>query len=288
MELMNTLTLKSPAKLNLYLNVLRKRPDGYHDIETLFERIELCDTIRLQKVPKGIRLTTNHPALPTGSGNLAYRAAELFFKQLRRPSGVRIYLKKKIPIAAGMGGGSSNAATVLLGLNRLYNHPFSQKALFQMGRRLGADVSFFLLQKSFAWGRGRGDLLTPISSRLKILHLVVNPKVMVSTREVYEGFRIGLTKRPSSAKIFQRLLKDADLSGLIDKCYNVLETSVVRKHPPISTVRQQLEALGLQGVTLSGSGPTLFGFTLNLQQARRFREILLSQKDWNVFICKTF
>ena len=285
---MRALTLKSPAKLNLYLNVLRKRPDGYHDIETLFERIDLADTITLRKTASGIQLTSDHPALPTDQRNLAYRAAELFFQKLRRPGGVRIHLKKRIPIAAGMGGGSSNAATVLLGLNRLYAHPFPQKALFRMARKLGADISFFLLQKSFAWGRGRGDLLTPISSRLKIIHLLVTPQVMVSTREVYEGFRIGLTKRPSDAKIFERLLRDADLSGLIDKCYNVLETSVADKYPPIYTVRRALEDLGLQGVTLSGSGPTLFGFALNLQQARRFRETLLSQKDWNVFICKTF
>ena len=286
--MMNTLTLKSPAKLNLYLNVLRKRPDGYHDIETLFERIDLADTITLRKTPIGIRLTTDHPTLPIDSSNLAYRAAELFFQKLHRPGGIRIHLKKRIPVAAGMGGGSSNAATVLLGLNRLYGRPFPRKTLFQMAHKLGADVSFFLLQKSFAWGRKRGDVLTPISSRLKILHLIVNPEVMVSTKEVYEGLRIGLTKRAVDAKIFQRLLKDADLSGLIDKCYNVLEASVAHKCSPIYTVRQQLEALGLQGVTLSGSGPTLFGFTLNLQQARRFRESLLSQKNWNVFICKTF
>ena len=285
---MDAITLKSPAKINLYLNVLRKRPDGYHDIETLFERIDLCDTIRLQKIPEGIRLATNHPSLPTDGRNLAYRAAELFFQRLRCPGGVRIHLRKRIPIAAGMGGGSSNAATVLLGLNRLYGRALSQKALLHLGQRLGADVGFFLLQTPYAWGTKRGDILTPISSRLKILHLVVNPKVMISTREVYQRLRIALTKRPSNVKIFKHLLREDDLSGLIEKCYNVLEASVTVKRPSIHTVRKTLESLGLQGATLSGSGSTFFGFPRTPQQARRFKQILLSRKDWDVFICKTF
>ena len=285
---MDALILKSPAKLNLYLNVLRKRPDGYHDIETLFERINLADTITLRKTPSGIQLTTSHPTLPTDGRNLAYRAAELFFRKLRRPGGVRIHLRKRIPIASGMGGGSSNAATVLLGLNRLYGRPFSERVLFQIGRTLGADVPFFLLKSRFAWGRKRGDILTPISSRFKILHLVVTPRVMVSTREAYQGLRIALTKKPSGAKISQRLLQEDDLSGLIEKCYNVLEASVTVKRPSVHTVRKTLESLGLQGVTLSGSGPTFFGFPRTLPEAKRFRQILLSQKDWDVFICKTF
>ena len=288
MGLMNALTLRSPAKLNLYLNVLRKRPDGYHDIETLFERIDLADTIRLRKIPKGVLLTTSHPSLPTDGRNLVVRAAELFFKKLNRPGGVKIHLTKRIPIAAGMGGGSSNAATTLLGLNHLYKSPFPKKSLFQMGRRLGADVPFFLLQKRFAWGKKRGDSLTPIPSRMKILHLVVTPRVMVSTQAVYQGLRIALTKRASGVKIFQHLLREDDLSGLIEKCYNVLEASVTVKRPSIHTVRKTLEFLGLQGVTLSGSGPTFFGFPRTLPEAKRFRHMLLSRKDWGVFICKTF
>ena len=291
---MDSLTLKSPAKLNLYLRVRRKRPDGHHDIETLFERIDLADTVTLRKSAQGIALITDHPTLPTDRRNLAYQAAELFFRRVGQRKkkgqnrGVRIRLRKRIPIGSGMGGGSSNAATVLLGINRLYGSPLSQKALLGLGRHLGADIPFFLLQKPFAWGRQRGDILTPFSSRLRITHLVVVPRVTVSTKGVYQGLRIALTKKGPNVKIFEHLLREDDLSGLIEKCYNVLETSAAVKYPAIRRARTALEAVGLQRVTLSGSGATLFGFPRSVREAQRFRKTLLSQRNWDIFICKTF
>lgn len=285
---MNSLTLKSPAKLNLYLDVLRKRSDGYHDIETIFERIDLCDRITLTKIPSGIRFSANTHEIPWDSSNLAYRAAALLLQKIRKSGGVRIHLHKRIPIASGLGGGSSNAATVLLGLNRLYRLRTPFKTLLSMARTLGADVPFFLLEKPFAIGQKRGDHVTPIRSSLRMLHLIVNNRVKVSTQGVYQQVNFTLTKRAQGVKIFQHFIKQGDLTALTERCYNALEKAATQGHPGILKVKEALVSLGVQGVTLSGSGPTIFGFARSLSQAKALRKAILSKYDWDVFICSTY
>lgn len=285
---MNSLTLKSPAKLNLYLDVLRKRSDGYHDIETIFERINLCDRLTLAKIPSGIRLTSNTRNIPWDATNLAYRAASLLLRKKGRGGGVRIHLHKRIPVASGLGGGSSNAATVLLGLNRLFRLHTPLKELFSMGRSLGADVPFFLLERPFAIGLQKGDCVTPIRGSLKMLHLIVNNKVKLSTEEVYQQANFTLTKRGRGAKILQHFIEKGDLTALKERCYNALEGPAVRGCPEILKVKETLKALGLEGVTLSGSGPTVLGFARNLSQAKALRKAILSKYAWDVFICSTY
>jgi len=285
---MQSLTLKSPAKLNLYLDVLRKRSDGYHDIETLFERIDLFDRITLTKIPKGIRLTSNTREIPWDATNLAYRAAELLFQKKGSGKGVHIHLHKRIPIAGGLGGGSSNAATVLLGLNRLFRFHLSQKMLLSLGRRLGSDVPFFLLETPFAIGTNRGDRLIPIRSSLNILHLIVNNRVKVYTEGVYQQVNFTLTRKSQGVKILQHFVEKGDLSGLIENCYNALEGSALKACPGILKVKETLTTLGAEGVTLSGSGPTVFGFAKSLSQIKALRKAILSKYDWDVFICRTY
>lgn len=284
---MKSLILKSPAKLNLYLKILRKRPDGYHDIETIFERIDLFDRITLTKRSSGIRITSNTREIPWDETNLAYRAAARILRHCKKKEGVHIHLEKRIPIASGLGGGSSNAASVLLGMNRLFALRLSQKILLEMGKGVGADVPFFLLQKPFAIGRKRGDQLTPIRSSLKILHLLVNNRVKVSTKGVYQQANFTLTRPPQGAKIFQHFIEEGDLTNLAERCYNALEAPAIRLCPGILKVKKELVALGLEGVTLSGSGPTVFGFAKSLNQARALRKAILSKHDWDVFICRT-
>jgi len=287
-ETMNSLTLKSPAKLNLYLNVLRRRTDGYHDIETLFERIDLFDRVTLAKIPSGIRITSNRKDIPLDASNLAVRAAQKILQRSRKGLGVHIHLQKRIPIAAGLGGGSSNAATVLAGLDRLFHLRLSQKALLAIGRSLGSDVPFFLLRTPFAVGRKRGDVVTPIRGSLKLIHLVVNNRVKVHTREVYQQANFTLTRRRGGVKIFQHFVERDDVTGLIDNCYNALEAPAAKAHPSILKVKKILKALGLKGVTLSGSGPTCFGFTDSLSQAKTLRKRLSRKYHWDVFICRTY
>ena len=285
---MNSLILKSPAKLNLYLDVLRKRSDGYHDIETIFERIDLCDRVTLTKISSGIRISSNSREIPLDHTNLAFRAAKLLLQKRKKKEGVHLHLHKRIPIAAGLGGGSSNAAAVLLGLNHLFRLRFSLKELLSMGRLLGSDVPFFLHQTPFATGRQRGDRIIPIRGPLKIIHLVVNNKVKVPTRRVYQLANFTLTKKAPDAKLLKHFIRKGDLSGLIGNCYNALEAPAVRCCPAILKVKETLTALGLEGVTLSGSGPTLFGFARGLSQAKALRKAILSKYDWGVFICRTY
>ena len=284
---MQSLTLKSPAKLNLYLGLLRKRADGYHDIETIFERIDLFDRVTLTKISSGIRITANTRAVQWDHTNLAYRAAEMILRKKGKGQGVHIHLRKKIPIAGGLGGGSSNAASVLLGLNRLFRLGLSRKVLLAMGRKLGADVPFFLLETPFAIGRKKGDQVVPIRSSMRVLHLIVNNRVKVSTQGVYQQANFALTKRAQGVKIFQHFMRKGDLSGLMKSCYNALEQPAMKRYPAVSKVKKTLQTFGLHGVTLSGSGPTFFGFAESLSQAKALRKAILSKHKWDVFICRT-
>ena len=186
--------IKSPAKVNLFLEVVGRRPDGYHNLETIFQEIDLCDELRLEEAEKGrIKLTTNSKDVPTDRTNLIYRAAEAFFKKTGVDQGVRIHLEKKIPVAAGLGGGSGNAAATLKGLQRLFNISLPDQTFLEISRTLGADVGFFLKGKT-ALGRGIGDELEPVKTVKPFFIVLVNPKFNLPTPEVYQGLDLRLTK----------------------------------------------------------------------------------------------
>src|SRR3989338_5202174 len=181
--------LLSPAKVNLFLTVLKRRVDGYHNLHTLFERVDLCDKITITKTACRISVRTNVPDLPNDSRNIATRAAELLKKYARVREGARIRIQKRIPIAAGLGGGSSNAATVLLGLNRLWRLRLSKTRLLKLAAKLGSDVPFFILETPFAEGRGRGEILKPIRLKgAKLWHVIVKPPFGISTKHAYQVF----------------------------------------------------------------------------------------------------
>lgn len=179
--------LRAPAKLNLYLRVVGKRPDGYHELETVFERIDLADELTFEPEPHGLRLTCDDPALPCDETNLVLQAARL----LQRASGVRrsahFHLTKRIPIAAGLGGGSSDAAATLRGLNTLWQLGWDRARLMELAAQVGSDAPFFLLDSPWAIGRGRGEVLEPVPAAASLLHVVVVPEERLSTREVFES-----------------------------------------------------------------------------------------------------
>jgi 4-diphosphocytidyl-2C-methyl-D-erythritol kinase len=202
---MTSVIIDAPAKVNIFLKILNKRKDGYHDIVTLFERISLSDRIRISKIPKGIRLFSDLFITRWPQDNLAYKAAELMIRSCGLKYGIRIDIKKVIPIAAGLGGGSSDAAGVLLGMNRLFGLRMSKKELMALGARLGSDVPFFILEKPFAIGRSRGERLETVPFNTRLWHLIINPGFGVSTKEAYEAFD---TSSPPN-----RGLKAADTSA---------------------------------------------------------------------------
>lgn len=245
----------SPAKINLFLEVVGKRPDGYHDLRSLMCCITLNDTLAFDMSADEISVTCRHPEVPEDGTNLACRAAEIFFKSFATPKRVGITIEKKIPVGGGLGGGSSNAATVLSTLNRYYGRPFTTDRLRAMGRQLGADVPFFI-DGSPALATGIGDMLEPFSG-LKRYHVVlINPGFSVSTEMVYKKVTLGLTK---DKKINKYTPFSEISSDIQNHLYNDLETVTAAMYPEISMAKEQLLESGALGALMTGSGPTVFG-----------------------------
>lgn len=290
--MLRKIVLKSPAKLNLFLKVLGRRPDGYHRIETVFERIALCDRIVLRKRKSGIEVKSNNKDLPVGEGNLAYRAAALLLKKTGAAGGVAIEITKKIPISAGLGGGSSNAASVLLGLNKLYNFGLGLDELLETARKLGADVAFFLHDCPFAKGAWRGDVVTPVKTELRLWHVVVMPPFGLSTKDVYESLEHYPAEEGPDLETMLNALGARDLTGLEGLAYNSLEKVALARHPEIGRVKEGLINLGALTALVSGSGPAVFGLTKTGRGAIRIKigllkGILRGKKDWRVYAVRT-
>ena len=273
------LRILSPAKVNLFLCVLGRRPDGYHDLFSLMCRIGLYDEVVLDPASEETTLTCSDPALPVDDGNLAFRAARRFFEALGRRGGVAIRLTKRIPVAAGLGGGSSNAASVLLGLNHLYGGPLGPDRLLDIGKTLGADVPFFLFQ-SPALASGIGDRLEAFSGIPPLAALVVSPALAVSTRMVYQNLNLRLTnsqKRPTRAHLKQSAFTP-DLH-----LYNDLETVTLAWHPELVAIKNLLTGRGALGALMSGSGPSVFGLFPDLDTARQAVDTLPGDRGWRLF-----
>ena len=271
----------SPAKINLFLQVTGKRPDGYHELFSLMCCVDLCDTLFLQFGLKKIRIESSHPQIPLDDTNLAHRAAVLFFKAWNVNKGLNIFIDKSIPVAAGLGGGSSNAASVLQGLNRHYGYPFNRKQLMRMGLELGADVPFFLFGHP-ALASGIGEKLQAYSGPLPFHLVVVNPGFHVSTGEVFQNLNLGLTKcekkikKPFSVKI--------SFDPGLHLC-NDLEMVTASEYPVITSIKEQLLIRGALGALMSGSGPTVFGLFSDSHSAERAKKSIREDTPWDAFVC---
>lgn len=270
------LVVSSPAKLNLFLDVLSRRPDGYHNILTLFERISLSDTLKLTPLASdAIVIDSRSREIPLDSRNLAYRAATLIKRTQGIACGVKIEIQKNIPVGSGLGGGSSNAASVILGLNDLFGLRLPQKTLIAYANRIGSDVAFFILRKSFALGRGRGGTMTPVRLPpcLRLWHVLFVPVVRVMTQDVYDrwdkdaaravphsraGQSLGLTKKATDVKILLSLIRKKRILPLNRRIYNGLSETVMKSYGLVSALKDELLASGVGCVHMSGSGCALF------------------------------
>ena len=291
---------KSFAKLNLYLQVLNKRKDNFHNLSTLFARIDLADTIIFRKRKDDlIKIKCDSRQVPEDKANLCYCAAALLKQELKLSLGIEIELKKCIPVGAGLGGGSSNAANVLLGLNKFWNLNLPKTRLAKLGAKLGSDVPFFIHQTKFALGSQRGDKVKPLVSlgKLKLWFILVYPKIKVSTPLIYREFDLRLstdknfsqlTRPRCNVKILtSQLLKKGKA---VDMCclFNDLEAITSNLYPVVNQVKNALSGMGLDKVMMSGSGPAVFAICDSCVQAQSLRSKLCKQhKSWQVFVVST-
>jgi len=265
------LTVFSPAKINLYLGILGKRSDGYHNIETVMVPLDFGDEITLQRQPNDITLECNDPRLPTDDSNLALRAARLLAKHSGVERGAKISLRKRTPLAAGLGGGSSNAASVLLGLKQLWALDTPHSTLDEIAASMGSDVSFFL-HSGAALCRDRGERVQPIACELSAVILLVNPGFGISTKWAYERWASAaapLTAKPPEVSLMVRALAEDDLADVSAALFNSLEAPSVRKFPVLRLLQDALRRSGATGALMSGSGATVFGLFADAQHAER-------------------
>ncbi len=254
---MDKLQVKARAKINLTLDVLGKRSDGYHEIETIMQTIELHDVVTVEEAKSGIDVTTDHPLLPGGESNIAFRAARLMIDSFGPEKGIRIRIKKNIPLAAGLAGGSSNAAAVMIAINRLWKLGLSRGELLDKGALIGSDVPFCIMGGT-ALARGRGEFIDSLPDAPEFWVVVAKPNMEVSTAEVYRNFQSEkVTRRPDTRGMVNALLS-GDLKKITGNLVNVLESVTIERYPAVLQVKQAMQKSGLQNPLMSGSGPSVF------------------------------
>ncbi|MBU2541804.1 MAG: 4-(cytidine 5'-diphospho)-2-C-methyl-D-erythritol kinase [Candidatus Omnitrophica bacterium] len=322
---MRSLSIKAPAKLNLLLRVLSRRRDGYHNIQSLFERINLFDNIRVTpRDDSKITVSCTHPKVPGGAGNLAYKAAKLLKCRFSIRDGVNIAILKNIPVAAGLGGGSSDAAAVILALNQLWKLKLGKIELSGIAACIGSDVGFFLRNSSFSLVTGRGQLLRQLKTDLRLWHILVVPDVFLSTKKVYRQFdrlkseeskgrkapnksptrtltketknvtmlspldKLNRDKGVSLARLISRLARSSNLSIHLQANHNSLEQAAVFFAPQISKIKRMLRSFGVKYVGMSGSGPSVFGILHSRKEAEDLKKKLAKFRDWRTFVVRTF
>ena len=272
-----TLTKQSCCKVNLLLNILGRRPDGFHALETVMQPVNLCDELVFERMSEGIQLTCSDPALPTDATNLVHRAATAFLKCRGMSGGVCIHLKKRIPMAAGLGGGSGNAATTLLALNELFNQALTKKQLHDIAASLGSDVPFFL-QNNPALATGRGEhiqSLPPFPALAGCAFVLVHPGFGIATAWAYKElsrFPAALNGQRGRATKLISLLGAGDLRGASAEFYNSLEAPALEKYPWLAVLQDFLRENGAVAALMSGSGSTTFAIANDLCGALELEE----------------
>ena len=267
---MNQIRLKALAKINLGLDVLRRKEDGYHEVKMIMQTIHLHDQIHIRKIEEDeIRIRTNLYYLPNNENNLAYKAAKMLKDEFNLPGGVSINLKKVIPVAAGMAGGSSDAAAVLFGMNKIYSLKLSMQELMERGVKLGADVPYCIMRGT-ALAEGIGEKLTKLPAMPKCHILIAKPPINVSTKFVYENLHANDLKPEDHPPVDVQIeaLKEGDLEKLVANMGNVLERVTVPEYPVINEIKQMMLDCGALGSMMSGSGPTVFGIFTGYAKAK--------------------
>lgn len=266
---MDKISLKALAKINLGLDVVRRREDGYHEVRMIMQTIHLFDRVNIEKTSEpGIRIKTNLSYLPVNENNLIYKAGRLLMDEFDITEGVAVDLDKRIPVAAGMAGGSTDAAAMLYGMNKMFGLGLSMQELKDRGVKIGADVPYCLMRGT-ALAEGIGEKLKSLPPMIKCPVLIAKPQISVSTKFVYENLKLdGKANHPD----IDRLIKDIkakDLQGVCDHMGNILETVTIPNYPVIAEIKKNMIENGAAGAMMSGSGPTVFGLFDDAEKAKQ-------------------
>lgn len=276
--------LRAYAKINLGLDVLRRREDGYHDVKMIMQTIQMYDMLEMEKSEQpGIHLTTNLSYIPVNENNLVYKAVKLLMDQYRIEEGITISLNKFIPVAAGMAGGSSDAAAALVGVNRMFQLGLTRQQLMELGVKIGADVPYCVMRGT-ALAEGIGEKLTALPPMPQCYVLIGKPGISVSTKFVYTNLDLGPdTHHPDIDGMIQAL-QNGDLYGITDRMENVLESVTIPAYPVIETIKDHMKAHGAVNAMMSGSGPTVFGIFDDKEKAEyaceKLRESMLTKQTF--------
>lgn len=259
---------KAYAKINISLDVTQKRADGYHNLQSVMQAISLHDRVWIDTAFEGIRIKTNLSYLPCDRRNIAFKAAELFFEEAKIPPCADIYIDKKIPMGAGLGGGSSDAAAVLLGLNKMFNYPLSAENLEKIGLSCGADVVFCMRGKTHL-AEGVGEILTPLPPMPDCFIVIIKPSMSISTKTVFQNFSLeSCDYHPDTDGIIS-CLEAGDISGIAIRSFNVLEKAVMPKYKDLPVFKSDLLSFGALGSCMSGSGSSVFGIFDSEENAKK-------------------
>jgi 4-diphosphocytidyl-2-C-methyl-D-erythritol kinase len=266
---MNEITLKALAKINLGLDVVRRREDGYHEVRMVMQTIHLYDTLEIKKsTAGGIAIRSNLPFLPVNENNLVYRAGQLLMDEFGIHDGVSVELHKRIPVAAGMAGGSTDAAAMLYGMNRLFDLGMTRSELMAHGEKLGADVPYCLMRGT-ALAEGIGEKLTSLPPMIKCPVLIAKPSISVSTKFVYQNLKLDAdTVHPDINRLI-RDIRRKNYEGICSDMGNVLESVTIPAYPVVQQIKEQMLASGADAAMMSGSGPTVFGLFSDTATAHR-------------------
>lgn len=275
---MESIELAAYAKINLGLDVVRRLENGYHEVKMVMQTIGLHDTLRLEKTKEGIALFVDSSEAPADENNLAYQAARLLKEHCGVAEGISIHLQKRIPVAAGMAGGSTDAAAVLNGMNRLFSLGLSEEELCGIGVRLGADVPYCIMGGT-ALAEGIGEKLTVLPDAPDSVVLVAKPPISVSTKYVYETLRLSEIEKHPDIDGMVSAVREGSLAGIVSRMENVLESVTEKEHSVITRIKHFMEENGAKKALMSGSGPTVFGIYEDRAVAEKAAEKLLVRES---------
>lgn len=269
---MDSITLKALAKINLGLDVVRRRDDGYHEVRMIMQTIHLFDRLEIRRTKEpGIHIHTNLSFLPVNEGNLVYKAADILMKEFDITEGVEVQLNKRIPVAAGMAGGSTDGAAMLYGMNQIFGLGIDRRGLMERGLLLGADVPYCLMRGT-ALAEGIGEELTQLPPMVKCPVLIAKPPISVSTKFVYQNLKLDEHTQHPDIDALVSDIKKKDLKGVCSHMGNVLESVTIPNYPVIAKIKEQMLLSGATASMMSGSGPTVFGLFEDEETAKKARD----------------